>query len=435
MTSPFKIGMIGCGTVGSGVLELLHRREEDLTRLLGRPIRVVRIVVRDPGRPRHHLAALTSSGVELSADPRSVTRGDGVDCVVEVAGGKDAPRDWMLDALLHKRDVVTANKAALAFHGAEIFAAAREAGRTVFYEASVAAAIPIIEMLQSGLVGNQMSRLSGILNGTCNYILTRMEFDRLEYAAALAEAQAKGFAEADPTLDVSGGDSAHKLALLAGIVTRSHIPIEKIYTEGLDGITREDIEFGRTLQYRIKMLAIARRNDQGAWELRVHPTLIPADSILAQVRDEFNAVHLKGDAVGPMLVYGKGAGALPTASSVVADIVRAARREGSAADSRPEGKKPARLPELVPIEKVELRNYIRMTVLDVPGVLGRITSFLGLRHISISSIHQPDAKIGQPVPVVLVTHKTADRVVTDALRDLEKANLLLKPATRIRIEE
>lgn len=430
MAEPFRIGMIGCGTVGSGVLELLHRREEELTRLLGRPLRVERIVVRNPSKPRHHLASLVSAGVELSGDPRRVTREPGVDLVVELAGGRDEPKSWILDALDHGRDVVTANKAALAFHGAELFAQARARGRCIFYEASVAGAIPIIEMLLNGLVANQTTSLSAILNGTCNYILTRMEFGNLDYAAALAEAQAKGFAEADPSLDVSGGDSAHKLALLAGIVTRTHIPVESVYTEGLERITREDMELAKQLNYSIKMLAIAKRNQQGAWELRVHPTLIPRSEILAQVRDEFNAIYLKGDAVGPMLAYGKGAGGLPTASSVVADIVRAAKGERGVPNSHG-----GQSPDLVPIERVELRHYVRMTVLDVPGVLGRITSFFGMRHISISSIHQPEARMNQPVTVVLVTHRTTDKVVTEALRDLESARLLTCAPTRVRIEE
>lgn len=422
--------MIGCGTVGGGVLELLQRREGELRRLLGRRIAVTRIVVKDPDRPRHHLKGYLESETEITADASRVTRDPGIDLLVEVAGGKDRGRAWMLEALEHGRDVVTANKAALAFHGKEIFGAAQARGRRIFYEASVAAAIPIIEMLQNCLVANQMTRISAILNGTCNYILTRMEFDGLEYQAALAEAQAKGFAEADPTLDVSGGDSAHKLALLAGIVTRSHVRVADVYTEGLERITREDMEFARRLSYSIKMLAIAKRTEAGAWEFRVHPTLIPASEILAQVRDEFNAVYLKGDAIGPMLAYGKGAGALPTASSVVADIVRAAKGERGLPNSH--GSPP---PELIPIDRVELRNYIRMTVLDVPGVLGRITSFFGMRHISISSIHQPEARMNQPVPIVLVTHKTVDKVVTDALRDLEAARLLLKAPTRIRIDE
>jgi homoserine dehydrogenase len=430
MTASFRIGMIGCGTVGGGVLELLHRRADDLERLLGRRLQVTRIVVRDPGRPRHHLMSFLDPEVEWTADPGRVTGEPGVDLVVEVAGGTDTGRQWILDAIAHDRDVVTANKAALAFHGGEIFGAARLRGRRIFYEASVAAAIPIIEMLQNGLVANQITRISAILNGTCNYILTRMEQEQLNYETALEQAKAKGFAEADPTLDISGGDSAHKLALLAGIVTQSHVPVESVFTEGLERIAREDIEFARTFNYRIKMLAIARRTEQDAWDLRVHPTLIPRDEILAQVHNEFNAILVKGDAIGSMLAYGKGAGALPTASSIVADVVRAARGETFAMNSH--GGKAA---ELLPMAKVELRNYIRMTVLDAPGVLGRITSFFGLRHISISSIHQPEAKMGHPVPVVLVTHVTPDRVVTDALRDLEQAKLLLKPPTRIRIDE
>ena len=399
-------------------------------RLLGRPLEVRRIVVRNPERRRPHLEDLLSGDVEVSSDPRRVTREPGVDLVVEVAGGTEEPRDWILDSLAHGRDVVTANKAVLAFHGGELFEAAAERGRGIYYEASVAGAIPIIEMLQNGLVANQMTQISGILNGTCNYILTRMDLEHMGYEEALEQAQAKGFAETDPTLDVSGGDSAHKLALLAGILTRAYVPAESVYTEGLDGITLQDVEFVRKLGYTIKMLAIARRNEHGAWELRVHPTLIPEESILAGVRDEFNAVHMQGDAVGSMLAYGKGAGALPTASSIVGDIVRAARGVRGLPPQL-DGNRP----EVVAMDDVELRHYIRMTVLDLPGVLGKITSYFGLRQISISSIHQPDARVGSPVPIVLVTHAAADRVVSDVLRDIEGANLLVETPMRIRIEE
>lgn len=416
--------------MGCGVLDLLKRRREKLLRLLGRPLEVRRIVVRDPERRRPHLEGLIPDGVEFSSDPRRVTREAGVDLTVEVAGGTEEPREWILDSLLHDRDVVTANKAVLAFHGGELFSVAAERGRGIYYEASVAGAIPIIEILQNGLVANQMTQISGILNGTCNYILTRMDRERMGYEEALAEAQAKGFAETDPTLDVSGGDSAHKLALLAGILTRAYVPVENVYTEGLDRITSDDVEFVRTLGYTIKMLAIARRNEHGAWELRVHPTLIPEGSILAGVSDEFNAVHLQGDAVDSMLAYGKGAGALPTASSVVGDIVRAVRGQRGL-PLQLDGNRP----EVISIDKVELRHYIRMTVLDLPGVLGKITSHFGLRKISISSIHQPDARVGSPVPIVLVTHRAADHVVSGVLRDIEEAKLLVEAPTRIRIEE
>jgi homoserine dehydrogenase len=425
---PYRIGLIGCGTVGSGVLELLHRREEELACAAGRRLEVVRIAVRDASRPRHHLANILRPEVQVSSDPFQVTRGVGIDLVVEVAGGT-AAREWMLDAFRHGRDVVTANKAALAFHGAEVFAAAREAGRRLFYEASVAGAIPIIEMLQSSLVANRVTRISAILNGTCNYILTRMEQDGMDYGSALALAQQKGFAEADPALDVGGHDAAHKLALLAGIVTHSCVPLDKIYTEGIEGITPDDMKFAKNFMYRIKMLAIARVNERSAWELRVHPTLVPEDEIIAQVHDEFNAVALRGDAIGSMMIHGKGAGSLPTASSVVADIVRAAKGETSTC------RRDLPLPAFVPIEDVELRNYIRVTVLDVPGMLGRITSLFGMRQISISSIHQSEARMGYPVQIILVTHKALDRVVSDVLRDLEKVNVLRGPATRIRIED
>ena len=424
--------MIGCGTVGTGVLELLHRRRAHLTALLGREIEVTRIAVRDPGRPRHRVYAFVSPDA-LTGCPEDVTRADDIDLVVEVAGGVDRPREWILDSLRHGKDVVTANKATLAFHGEELFRVAKECERCLYYEASVAAAIPIIELLQNGLVANHVNRLSAILNGTCNYILTRMATAGLEYEDALREAQEKGFAEADPTLDVSGADSAHKLALLARIMTSAHVPVEQVFTEGIESITSEDIAFASELGYAIKLLAVARLTDDGAWDLRVHPTLVGRDSVIAQVNNEVNAVELRGDAVGPMLVYGNGAGSFPTASSVVADIVRIAKGDRPATQSDNGNGAP---PKLLPIESVALRNYVRITVLDLPGVLGRVTSFLGMRGISIQSLQQPEARHGQPVPVVLVTHQVADRDLTDVLLELRiKTELLHGPTTRIRIED
>ncbi|MBN1441125.1 MAG: homoserine dehydrogenase [Planctomycetes bacterium] len=425
----FRLGMIGCGTVGSGVLEILHRRRDALKRLLGRGIEVARIAVRDPDRPRHQVYGFVDPDV-FTGNVARVIEDDSIELLVEVAGGVDAPRDWMVEALRRGKDVVTANKATLAFHGEEIFQVARECGRSVYYEASVAAAIPIIEMLQNGLVANQVTRVLAILNGTCNYILTRMELDGVDYGVALRQAQEKGFAEADPTLDVSGEDAAHKLALLARIFTHSYVPVDRIFTEGIQRISREDMAFAEDLRYRIKLLAIAKLSEEGAWDLRVHPAMIARDSILAQVQEEYNAAYVKGDAAGPMLIYGNGAGSFPTASSVVADIVRAVK-----GDRPVNGEEPQESVQLVPIENVSLRNYIRTIVLDVPGVLGRITSHFGMRGISIASIRQPEAKVGQPVPVVLVTHKAPDKVVTDSLCELERVGLLLEPPTRIRIEE
>jgi homoserine dehydrogenase len=425
----YRVGMIGLGTVGAGILEILHGREEDLIRRLGRKIEVRKIAVRDIRRPRNFFSGFNLSEL-LVPDAEELVSDPEIDLVVEVAGGIEGPRRWILRALESGKDVVTANKAVLATHGEEIFSAAQRAGRKVLYEASVAAAIPIIDMLQNGLVANQLSRISAILNGTCNYILTRMEHDRLDFPSALRLAQEKGFAEADPTLDISGGDSAHKLALLAGIITRSHVPLGSIFTEGMEAVTAEDIDFARKLGYRIKMLAIGKRHAEGTWELRVHPTLIPRDDILSQVDNEFNAVAVRGDAVGPMVIYGKGAGSHPTASSIVADILRAGRGDGSGGDAHW-----LHPPPLVSMDEVSLRHYIRMRVMDNPGVMGRVTSHFGMRGISIASLQQPEAKMGHPVPVVFVTHLCQDRVVTSALSELEAAGLVDGKCTHLRIED
>ena len=427
---PYQIGLIGCGTVGAGVLELLHRRREVFSGLLGRSIEVSKVAVRDVEKTRHNVYGFVEPDV-FTADPGEVTGNSDIELVVEVAGGVDLPRQWMVDSLVNGKDVVTANKAALAFHGEEIFQVARVNNRCVYYEASVAAAIPIIEILQNGLVANQITHLSGILNGTCNYVLTRMEEAGLGYDKAVEEAQQKGFAEADPTLDVNGDDSAHKLALLARIITHSHVPVEQIFTEGIEEITAEDISFASNLGYRIKLLSIGCRHEDGAWDLRVHPALVQKDEVLARVQREVNAVQVKGDAVGPMLVYGSGAGSFPTASSVVADIVRAAKGDKPTMNSVN-----GLSPPMVSIDEVTVRNYIRVTVLDLPGVLGRVTSFLGMKGISIQSMQQPEAKHGQPVPVVFVTHKVKDSVVSSALEELlERTDLLNGPSTRIRIED
>ena len=431
MSEAFRIGMIGCGTVGAGVLEILRLRSEELEASAGCPIRVEAIAVRDPNRSRR----LPELPVPLTADPMAVATTEGLDLVVEVAGGVDLPRDWMLAALRAGKDVVTANKAALAFHGEEIFGVATTAGRRVHYEASVAAAIPIISVLQEALVGNRITRLSGILNGTCNYILTRMEAAGLEYEDALKEAQEKGFAEADPGLDVGGGDTAHKLGLLAGIMTQSFIPVDSIHTEGITALSPQDTRFAAELGYRIKMLAIARLGEDSTWDLRVHPALLSRDESLAGVDNEYNAVRLRASAAGSMLYVGKGAGSLPTASSVVADIVRAARGRGGASPGMASGLRTAAPPRRAAIEDVELRNYVRLMVLDVPGILGRVTSFLGMRGISIANILQPESRRGRPVPVIVVTHTAKDRVVCEALDELEKAGLLAHPPSRIRIEE
>lgn len=428
--TPYRLGMIGLGTVGSGVLELLHRREATLERRLGRKIEVRRIAVRDRSRPRPYLAGFGEISDLLTENPREILEDPEIDVLVEVAGGVEEPREWILEALDRKKDVVTANKAVLAIHGEDIFRRAQETNQRIFYEASVAAAIPIIEMLQNGLIANEITSLSAILNGTCNFILTQMEEEGLDYQTALTLAQERGFAEADPTLDVSGGDAAHKLALLAGIITGSYVPLECVHAEGIQDITAADFVFARELGYAVKMIGTLSQHGNGAWEMRVHPTLIPADDQLARARDEFNAVSLVGDAVGRMSVLGKGAGSLPTASSIVADILRASRGEREGGNPHGEA-----VPALVPISEVELPHYIRLEVKDTAGVLGRITSFFGMRGISIRSIQQPEAKMGHTVPVIIITHTCRDQIVTDGLVELKNAGLVEQGFTHIRIQE
>jgi homoserine dehydrogenase len=427
---PYRIGMIGLGTVGTGVLELLRRREVDFRNRLGRPVEVARIAVRDRRRPRPYLVGFGEISDLLTEDPGDIVRDPSIELLVEVAGGIEEPRRWILDAVDSGKDVVTANKAVLAIHGQEIFRHALERNRRIYYEASVAAAIPIIEMLQNGLIANQITYMAAILNGTTNFILTRMDEEGLDYREALALAQKRGFAEADPTLDVSGGDAAHKLALLAGIVTRSHVPFAKVFTEGIERISAVDFHFARLFHFSIKLLGILKQRQEGSWEMRVHPALIPLSDVLASVKNEFNAVSLRGDAIGPMAIFGKGAGSHPTASSILADIFRAAR--GEKESGNPHGLEP---PQIVPMSDVTRRHYIRLQVLDQPGILGRITSFFGMRGISIASIQQPEARAGHPVPIVVVTHQVKDHVVSETLKDLEAANLVLEPITRIRIEE
>ena len=429
-SGPYRLGLIGLGTVGTGVLELMDRARARLERRLGRPFEVRRVAVRDLKAPRQIPAGIGEASALLTNDAAAVYSDPEIDLVVEVAGGVEAPLKWISAALEGGKDVVTANKAVLALHGDEIFRHAIDSNRQVYYEASVAAAIPVIEVLQNGLVANDIQRLAAILNGTCNFILSQMEGEGKPYDVALKLAQERGFAEADPTLDVSGGDAAHKLALLAGIITGSHVPVDNVYTEGIERITADDFEFAHHFGRTIKLVGRLCCREQARWEMRVHPTLIPQEDILAKVHDEYNAVALEGDAVGPMTLYGKGAGSHPTASSIVADILRAARGEKEAGNPRG-----LDVPSIFPMDQVELRHYIRLQVLDHPGVLGKITSFLGTRGISIGSLEQPDAKAGAPVPVVIVTHQCEDRIVTEALQELESGDLVDGPITRIRIQD
>ncbi len=395
---PYGIALLGCGTVGSGVAKLLLEQPQRLAERAGRPLELRRIVVRDPskvrdGIPRHLLGDLKS----VLSDPK-------IHAVVEVVGGSDWARTAMLEVLAAKKDVVTANKALLANHGAEIFDAGRRHGQAIAFEASVGGGIPIIAALMQGLAANQILSLQGILNGTCNFILTGMSDQGRSYADVLAEAQKLGYAEADPTMDVNGTDSAHKLAILAQIAFGVSIPLEKIPRRGIDGIDVADIRYAREMGYVIKLLAEAWLQPPGRLALHVSPVMLRATSPLAQVRDAFNAIFVEGDAVGNTLYYGRGAGQMPTASAVVADLIdMAVGRAQQTFRSLKLWSSPSKGITLREPGEVPSRYYVRLMVQDRPGVLAEITRILADHAISISSVIQHEA-VGEVVPLIIMTH-------------------------------
>lgn len=407
--------------VGRGVMELLAGRRESIERAAG-PFEVIGIATRDPSKPREGLEpALQRSPSELLEDPR-------LDVLVEVAGGVEDAFDWVSRALRAGKTVVTANKALLAERADELATLLDAHGGRLFVEAAVAGGIPIIQVLDRGLVANRVLEVEGILNGTCNYILTRMERDKLSFADALAQAQKSGFAEADPTLDVSGGDASHKLAVLAGLVLGRPVSSSQVFCQGIEGLTPFDFRWAADNEFRIKLLAIARFGERV--ELRVHPVLVPKSRLISQVMDEFNAVQVKGDLVGTQLYSGRGAGRFPTASAVVADIVHALRSEPPLR---------ARVPSSGPLRVADMgevisRHYLHLEVIDRPGVVARVASALAGMGISIAGMYQPDTAPGGQVPVVFTTHAAEDRRITDALAGLKDEAFLVQPAVHIRME-
>ena len=418
---PARIGIIGAGVVGQGVLQLLQERRQSLERAAGGPYEIAGVAVRDPSRPRDHLRSVrVCSPEELVGDPS-------IDLLIEVAGGVDEPFQWLSRALEAGKKVVTANKALLAERAEDIHALMRKHGHRLFFEAAVAGGIPIIQAVDRGLCANRILLVEGILNGTCNYLLTLMERDRLSFAEALGRAQAKGFAEADPTLDISGGDSAHKLAVLAMLALDRPINASQVFTEGIGSITAFDLEWAEKNGFRVKMLAIARFD--GAVELRVHPTLVRRSHLISQVMDEFNAVSIEGDLTGPQLYYGRGAGRFPTASAVVSDVVLALSG-GRMLLGRP-GSSPTRL---VSMGEVSSRHYVHLEVIDQPGVVAGIASAFAEAGISIASMYQPDVAHGSQVPVVFTTHAAVDAKVTQALETIEHQHFLVGNSVHIRME-
>jgi len=434
MPRPISIGLLGLGTVGTGVVKLLDRNQATIRKRLGRGLRVAAVAVRHAARKRDvtiDRALITTDARRLIADP-------GIDIVVELIGGIEPAKSLVLGAMAAGKDVVTANKALLALHGQEVFQAAERAGVRLGFEASVAGGVPIIRVLRQALAGDRNRAIHGIVNGTCNSILTAMTDRGAEFSEALAQAQAAGLAEADPSLDVDGTDAAQKLSLLVALTFGARCPVGSIHTEGIRRVGQLDVGFARELGYVIKLLAIAK--DEGkAIEARVHPTMIPRTSLLADVRGASNAVHVQGEALGPTMYVGEGAGMLPTATSVVGDIVDAAqariRQDGGPQAPLGMPWRELRRARIRPIGTLECEYYLRFLVLDRPGVLGRIAGILGRHQISIASVIQKDRKRGTSVPIVIRTHDALEKNMRGALDEIGKLPATSGKPVFVRIED
>ncbi len=431
---PVKVGVLGLGTVGGGTVNVLKRNAAEIARRAGRKITITRASVKDLDKQR----ICDTQGIILTTDPMDIINDPDIDIVVELIGGAGLVKDLVLKAISNGKHVVTANKSLIALHGNEIFAKASEKGVIVAFEAAVAGGIPIIKAIREGLSGNQIEWLAGIINGTGNFILTEMRDKGRSFNDALAEAQALGYAETDPTFDVEGIDAAHKLTILASIAFGIPLQFDKVYTEGITEITRLDVEYANKLGYRIKHLGIARKMPGGI-ELRVHPTLIPKRRLIANVNGVMNAIVIKGDAVGPSLYYGAGAGAEPTASAVVADLIDVAR----ALTSDPENRVPhlafqadslVDIPVLPP-DQFKTAYYLRLNAEDKPGTLADVTRILADHHISIEGIIQREPLDDAPaVPIILLTEITMEHEMNAAITKIEALKTVTGKVNRIRLE-
>jgi len=431
---PVKIGILGLGTVGCGTISVLARNGQEIARRAGREISIIQASARDLKKKR----PCATDGIKLVQDPYEVVRNPEIEVVVELIGGYEPARALVLEAIANGKHVVTANKALIAVHGNEIFAQAQKKGVMVAFEAAVAGGIPIIKSVREGLAGNRIEWLAGIINGTSNFILTEMRDKGADFGDALKEAQRLGYAEADPTFDVEGIDTAHKLTILAAIAFGIPLKFKQAYTEGITRITRMDVQYAEKLGYRLKLLGIARRANGGV-ELRVHPTLIHERRLIANVDGAMNAVLVKGDAVGPTMFYGAGAGAEPTASAVVADLVDVVRTLTVDPNNRVPhlAFQPDALVDLpiLPIEDVETSYYLRLHALDKPGVLAEVTRILADLNISIESILQKEPRPNEKtVPVIILTQRVREKNMNEAIARIEKLSSIEGSVARIRLE-
>ena len=432
---PIKVGLLGIGTVGGGTFEVLARNREEITRRAGRDIVIAMVADQDVERARR----LAGEGVTITADAFEVVASPDIDIVVELIGGTTVAHKLILTAIANGKHVGTANKALLANYGNEIFAAAREHGVMVAFEGAVAGGIPIIKALREGLTANRIEWIAGIINGTSNFILSEMRDRGSSFETVLAQAQRLGYAEADPTFDIEGIDAAHKLTIIAAISFGIPMRFKDVYTEGISQLTAADIRYAEELGYRIKLLGIAKRTPQGI-ELRVHPTLIPAKRLIANVEGVMNAILVKGDAVGATLYYGAGAGAYPTASAVIADLVDVTRMHTADPEHRVPhlAFQPDQLSSVpvLPVGEVETSYYLRMLVRDRPGVLADITRVLADSGISIEAMVQKEPQEGeQEVAIIMLTHLTREKHVNAAMAKIEQLPVVVGKITRIRMEQ
>jgi homoserine dehydrogenase len=435
-----QVGVMGLGTVGAGVFEVLRRNQEEIRRRAGRGIEVTMVSRRDVAKAR----ALVGDAAQVVADPRAIIANPEIDIVVELIGGYDLARELVLEAIAAGKHVVTANKALLAVHGTEIFEAARAKGVMVAFEAAVAGGIPIIKALREGLTANRIQWLAGIINGTTNFILSEMRDKGLDFDVVLQEAQRLGYAEADPTFDIEGVDAAHKATIMSAIAFGIPVQFDKAYIEGITKLGAADIRYAEQLGYRIKLLGITKRRDSGI-ELRVHPTLVPSKRLIANVEGAMNAVVVQGDAVGSTLYYGKGAGSEPTASAVIADLVDVTRLHTADPQNRvphlafqPDAMSPL---AILPMDDVVTSYYLRLRVADQAGVLAKVTGILAAADISIDAVLQREAdevcaEGGEPqTDVIILTHDTREGTMNAALAQMQALSTVLAPITRIRKEE
>ena len=425
--NPINVGIIGLGTVGGGAFQILERNAARIAARAGRPIRVTRVATRTPQRA---LDFGISADI-VSADVEALLNDDSIDIVAELVGGVEPARSYVLRALESGKSVVTANKELLAKHGPEIRAAAEKAGVDVLFEGSVGAGIPLIKSLRESLAGNEIREVMGILNGTTNFILTKMTREAADFGETLAQAQRLGYAETDPTADVDGFDALYKLAILAGICFDTPVDVADIYRQGIRDVSARDIEYADELGYIIKLIALGRRDSDGRLELRVHPTLLPQSHPLANVNDSYNAIWVRGDAVGDVMFYGRGAGDLPTGSAVVGDIIEAAKNRARGVrnlDHAPLEKAP-----MQPFERAQTRFCVRMQVGDLPGTIARIAGVFGQAGVSIESIVQRHSD-GDCAEIFWMTHQTTQNAMNQSLAGFEALDVVREVSSVLRVE-